>query len=219
MNDFVPNKEFLHRILLHYYHMKKSVYYTYRILFEVYGDHAPSEHLCQKWFTWFESNNFDLDEQTKVYHPSIFLKLQRPVSILVMDNWVAIPVPSPKKVFLRDVLLHYFKMKESAYSSHNTLLYIYGDQSLGIRKCYTWYKQFRSGIFDFDVEEQVGAPKKFDDEELKLLLFEDPTQTQEKLAEKLKVTQRAVSHRLKALGFIREAGKLVPSFTSSIGKI
>lgn len=211
MNHFVPNKEFFHRILLHYYHMKKSVSYSYNILFKVYGEHAPSEHLCEKWFTWFESNNFDLNEETVVYHPLISLDLKRPCKIFVPDNWVEIPVPSPRKVYLREVLLHYFNMKKSVSDSYSILLHIYGDQSLGFRKCYTWYKQFRNGNFDFDVEEQVGPPKKFKDEQLKALLIEDPSQTQEKLAEKLGVTQRAISHRLNALGIIRKAGKWIRS--------
>lgn len=155
-----------------------------------------------------------------VYRPQIISHdLKRPISIAVLDNWVEIPVPSPKKVYLREVLFHYFNMKYTVYQSYNILLHIYGDQSLGIRKCYKWHKQFKSRNFDFVVEKQAGPPKKFEDVQLKVLLIENHSQTQEILAKRLNVTQRAISHRLKALGFIRRAGKWIPSTTSTIGKI
>lgn len=95
-----------------------------------------------------------------VYRPQIISHdLKRPISIAVLDNWVEIPVPSPKKVYLREVLFHYFNMKYTVYQSYNILLHIYGDQSLGIRKCYKWHKQFKSRNFDFVVEKQAGPPK------------------------------------------------------------
>ena len=51
-------------------------------------------------------------------------------------------------------------------------------------------------------EERPGQPKKFEDEELEALLDEDCCQTQEELAESLRVTQAAISKRLKAAGYI-----------------
>jgi len=55
-----------------------------------------------------------------------------------------------------------------------------------------------------------GQPKKFKDKELKALLEEDQSQTQEELAESLEVTQQAVSVRLRAIGMIQKQGNWMP---------
>lgn len=61
---------------------------------------------------------------------------------------------------------------------------------------------------DYD---RSGAPRKFDDElELEELLNENPTQTQEELAERLGVARQTVSVRLKQLGKIQKLGQWVP---------
>ena len=50
----------------------------------------------------------------------------------------------------------------------------------------------------------------FEDSELEALLAEDPSQTQEELAESLGVIQQAISKRLKAMGMIQKQGHWVP---------
>jgi len=53
------------------------------------------------------------------------------------------------------------------------------------------------------------AKKKFEDKELEALLEEDQSQTQEKLAESLEVTQQAVSIRLRECFKNKEIGCLM----------
>jgi len=55
-----------------------------------------------------------------------------------------------------------------------------------------------------------GQPKKFEDKELETLLEEDQSQTQKELVESLKVTQQAVSVRLRAMGMIQKQGNWMP---------
>ncbi|CAH2099263.1 unnamed protein product [Euphydryas editha] len=50
----------------------------------------------------------------------------------------------------------------------------------------------------------------FEDEELEALIDEYCCQTQEELAESLRVTQATVSKRLKAAGYIQKQGNWVP---------
>jgi len=52
--------------------------------------------------------------------------------------------------------------------------------------------------------------KKFEDKELEALLEKNQSQTQEELAESLRVTQQAVSVRLRVMGMIQKQGNWVP---------
>ena len=105
-----------------------------------------------------------------------------------MSNFV------PEKVFLRGVLLHYFNfnMKKTAAESHRILVEVYGEHVLAGRTCQKWFARFKSSDYGLEGEERPGQPKKFEDEELEALLHEDCCQTQEKLAESLRVTQAAI---------------------------
>ena len=64
MSNFVPEKVFLLGVLLHYFNMKKTAAENHRILVEVYGEHAPTERTCEKWFARFKSGDFGLEDRT-----------------------------------------------------------------------------------------------------------------------------------------------------------
>ena len=72
MSKFVPNKVFLRGVLLHYFNMKKSAAESHRILAEVYGEHALAKQTCQKWFSWFKSGNFKLEDKERSGQPKKF---------------------------------------------------------------------------------------------------------------------------------------------------
>ena len=59
-------------------------------------------------------------------------------------------------------------------------------------------------------EERGKPPKKFEDTDLQALLDEDDVQTQQQLADQLKVTREAISLRLKAMRKIQKVGKWLP---------
>ena len=60
MSNFIPNKHHLREVLLHYFIAKKSAVETYRLLVEVYGEHAPSNTTCKEWFRRFQNGDFYL---------------------------------------------------------------------------------------------------------------------------------------------------------------
>ncbi|UYV62475.1 hypothetical protein LAZ67_2000729 [Cordylochernes scorpioides] len=66
------------------------------------------------------------------------------------------------------------------------------------------------GDFELDNEPRGKPPQKFEDAELQALLDEDSTQTQEKLAKQLQVSQGAVSLRLNSLGMTQKLSRWVP---------
>lgn len=116
----------------------------------------------------------------------------------------------PKKGHLREVLIHYFLLKKSAAESYRILQGVYGEHCPSQNTCERWFNRFKIGDFDVSDKERPGQPKKFEDCELQELLDEDPCQTQKQLAERLKVTQAAISKRLHTMGKILKAGKWVP---------
>ncbi|UYV63038.1 hypothetical protein LAZ67_2002917 [Cordylochernes scorpioides] len=67
-----------------------------------------------------------------------------------------------------------------------------------------------SGDFELDNEPHGKPPQKFEDAELQVLLDEDSTQMQEKLAKHLQVSQGAVSPRLNSLGMTQKLSRWVP---------
>ena len=68
------------------------------------------------------------------------------------------------------------------------LVEVYGDTAPTDKSYREWFRRF----MDFSVEDKLrsGQPKKFEDKELEALLEEDQSQTQEELAESLRITSR-----------------------------
>ena len=72
MSNFVPEKIFLRRVLLHYVNMKKTAAKSNRILVEVYGEHALAKQTCHKWFARFKSSDFGLEDEERPGQPKKF---------------------------------------------------------------------------------------------------------------------------------------------------
>ncbi|KAG5321442.1 MOS1T transposase, partial [Pseudoatta argentina] len=78
----------------------------------------------------------------------------------------------PNKVYLREILLHYFIQKKSAAEAHRILVQTYGDDALSDTTCRDWFRRFKNNDFQLEDKERSGAPKKFQDKELEQLLDE-----------------------------------------------
>ena len=76
----------------------------------------------------------------------------------------------PKKVYLREILLHYFIQKKAAAEAHRFLVNIFSEYSLLETPCRDWSK---NNDFYVEDKEHSGAPKKFGDEELEPFFQED----------------------------------------------
>lgn len=121
-----------------------------------------------------------------------------------MSNFV------PTKDHLREIILHYFILKKSAADCHRLLVEAYDTHAPSVTTVERWFARFKSGDMDVHDKAKGRPPKKFEDAELQVLLNDDPTQTQQQLAEGLGVTQAIVSMRLKAMGKIQKEGRWVP---------
>ena len=116
----------------------------------------------------------------------------------------------PEKEHLRHALLFLFNQKKKAVESHRVLVETYGEHAPSIRTCETWFRQFKSGDFNVKDSARSGRPQKCENEQLQVLLEDDPTQTQQQLAKALNVSQETISRRLRAMGKINKLGKWVP---------
>ena len=58
--------------------MKKSAAESYRILQEAYGQHAPSQDTCERWFKRFKTGDFDVEDKERPDQPKKFEDQQLP---------------------------------------------------------------------------------------------------------------------------------------------
>lgn len=72
MDIFIPKKQHLREVILHYFIAKKSATETHRCLEEVYGEQSPSSTTCKKWFRRFKTGNFNTDDKEHGKPPEKF---------------------------------------------------------------------------------------------------------------------------------------------------
>lgn len=65
MSNFTPNKEFLHSILLYYFHKKTSATQSFNYLQQIYGTNALPERKCKKKFECFKRGNYQFEYDEK----------------------------------------------------------------------------------------------------------------------------------------------------------
>ena len=63
MSDFMPNNHHLRKVLIFFFHSKKTTAEAHRQLQKVYGDAALSETTCCDWFPRFKDGDFDVDDR------------------------------------------------------------------------------------------------------------------------------------------------------------
>ena len=114
------------------------------------------------------------------------------------------------KYHFRHLMLFFFDTKKSAVEAHQEISKIYGESAPALRTCQYWFQRFKAGNFSVEDEERSGRPENFEDKELQALLDEDPTQSENQLAQALGVDRSTVSRRLKKMGKILKESKWVP---------
>ena len=72
MFDFVPNSRHLRKVLIFFFHSKKTATEAYRELQKVYGDAALSETTCRNCFRRFKDGDFAVDDRPREGRPKTF---------------------------------------------------------------------------------------------------------------------------------------------------
>ena len=118
----------------------------------------------------------------------------------------------PNKVYLLGILLHYFILNKSAAEAHRIAVVAetYGNNALSDTICRDWFLRFKNNDFKLEDKERSGAPKKFEDKELKKILDEDRSQMLTEIGKTSQVDESTVSKGFKVLGMIQKQGHWVP---------
>ena len=46
-----------------FFHLRKTAAESHRLLRKVYGEHAPSQDTCERWFRRFKTGDFDIRQE------------------------------------------------------------------------------------------------------------------------------------------------------------
>lgn len=87
MEAFVPNKQHLREVMVHYFLLEKSGTETFRLLRKVYGDHDHSPCLAtvNNWFQRFRTGDFEVEDKEREGAPKK-LQDEELKNILEQDN-------------------------------------------------------------------------------------------------------------------------------------
>ena len=73
MSNFVLTKQHLREVLIFCFNCKKSAAEAHaRMLVEVYGDTAPTDKSCRKWFRRFKDGDFSVEDKPRSGQPKKF---------------------------------------------------------------------------------------------------------------------------------------------------
>lgn len=118
---------------------------------------------------------------------------------------------------IRHVMLFQYNCGHNARTSTANINEIYPD-SLDVRKCQRWFNNFRRGNFDLQNAPKSGRPVQFDEDELRAVVEEDPTQTIEEISQRTNTSWASVQRHLKSIGKFQHSGKWVPYNLSDSNK-
>jgi len=97
-----------------------------------------------------------------------------------------------------------FHLKKNVAEATAMICAAYGENAVSHTTCKRRYQKFHQGDFSFEDEPRAGRPQKIETDELHALLDINSAQTEKKLAERLGVTQQAISVRLYTMGKIQK---------------
>ena len=110
----------------------------------------------------------------------------------------------------RTIFYFNFKLGQSAAETARQINQIWGQNSVGESTVQQWFKKFRSGDISLEDAPRSGRPRALQDNELRTLVEDDPSQTARGIAQKLGVSHHAVLHGLKRIGKVKKLEKWVP---------
>lgn len=129
----------------------------------------------------------------------ISLSCQQLCILLKMSSFVAVKVICRKRCCII--------LKKSASISDRLLVKAYGDHTYIVRMRQKWFQRFKKEDF-IEEDKDNGRPrKKFEDAKLQVVLDADYCQSQQQLADAVRVDRSSIAYRLKTIGQIQKERK------------
>ena len=103
-----------------------------------------------------------------------------------------------------------FKQGKTATESHRILSEVFENDVPSLRQCYRWFQRFHDGDETLEDEERGHNPQIVNNEELRLVVESDPSQTTRELAKTFNCTHVTIGNHLHAIGKSNRCGRWVP---------
>lgn len=210
------SKKIMCKSLLCYYNIKKNNKHAARskeYLLLWYSSVTLAMIKCNEWLKQHKNSIvFEYEEESPQIPNTFEISLETheeegeeaekktipPIYFSRCSKIEKILVPSPKKMFLRKIILHfYFDASCTPHDCYLNLFKLYGDQALSAKTCTKWFMQFDRGNFNLNDKKRTGRAKKVKEEELNAILNVKSRKSQKEIADILSVSQQTISRHLK----------------------
>ena len=83
---YIPKKQHLWKVMLHYYIIKKTAAETHRLLVEIYVEHVSLITTCKDWFYRFRNSNYNTKNSTRSHVHSVVKNYLEGINLEVLHH-------------------------------------------------------------------------------------------------------------------------------------
>ena len=130
---------------------------------------------------------------------SHFLKISATLSVM-----------STKTIYVRCLLLHYWKKRLSQRDATDAINKVEGEETTNKSSVGEWFKRFNDGDFNLEDKPRSGRPSVLEESDLQAELAIEPSSSTRELATELGVDQKTVWNHLKKLDFAHKKPRQDP---------
>jgi len=104
-----------------------------------------------------------------------------------------------EKVYIRALLLHYWKKGLSAAAASKEICAVEGEDTIAERTAQKWFKRFKNHDMDIEDNPRSGRPTIVDHEQLQAAVEENPGSSTQELADELGPSQSTIWRHIRML--------------------
>ena len=115
-----------------------------------------------------------------------------------------------QKYRVRVCMPYDFKQGKTAAESHRILSEVFENAIPSLLQCQQWFQRFQGGHVTLEDEERGYKPQIVNNEELRLVVESDPSQTTRELTKTFNCTHVTIENHLHAIGKSNRCGRWIP---------